>query len=314
MSPTQQDTPLAPRVTLKREKTARVSFAENDSIETVISYETDDPLNVNRNKKKRDTSSAETNRVSLELALPKGMYESSEDFYHQLYNQNKSLDYIRMRSADDRIHKKKELDEQEYLNEIESLARLKSAQNKKRKKSVENEKLRVEESIRRRLIHEKEKMYEFDSVKVSDNRLPEVKLKTAQNNNENKVIETKSNLPILPNLNKSSSDSSPRNTIFEKVKPTALNNITNHLTERERIKNEEAFRLRHTLDSLNSLNREKSNLPKSSLYQSTTKSKSSLEDPRLREAELETKRIIAEETARKVAEIKAQKVNLSKRP
>lgn len=307
MSAPQQASSVAPRVILKREKTARVSFAENDSIETIISYEADDPLNVNRNKKKRETGSAETFRVSLELTLPKGLYESSEDFYHQLYNQSKSSDYIRMRSADDRIHKKKELDEQEYINEIESLARLKSAQNKKRKKSVENEKQRVEETIRRRFMHEKEKMYEFDSVKINDSsKLPEVRLKQAQNNNENKPVEMKHNLSILPNLIKSDS---PRNTIFEKVKPSALNSITNQLTERERIKNEEALRLRNTIDNLNSFNKEKSNILRSNLNQQSTKPKLSLDDTRQREAELEAKRLLAEETARKVAEIKAQKVN-----
>lgn len=272
---------LTPRHTLKREKTTRVSFADKDTIETVISYEVE-LSSANLKKKKREA--LENFQINVELSRAKQMNE-----YVQKQNDE---------SAEEKRLKEQELDAN--LNEIESKARIKSAQSKRRRISIENEKHKVEEDIRRRLLHEKDLMYEFETVRVkSASKLPVVKMKAIQNGETSKQSNTIS--IHLPTINSQKNDS-PRNIIFEKEKTDTIKQtqLPKNITERDRVKAEEGDKLKKIMDNINRKYEE----TKPNQETKTKLKKTQLKE---KEIELEDKRM-AEENAKKVAEIKAQKV------
>lgn len=268
---------LTPRHTLKREKTTRVSFADKDTIETVISYEVEHS-SANLKKKKREA--LENFQINVELSRAKQMNE-----YVQKQNDE---------SAEEKRLKEQELDAN--LNEIESKARIKSAQSKRRRISIENEKHKVEEDIRRRLLHEKDLMYEFETVRVkSASKLPVVKMKAIQNGETSKQSNTIS--IHLPTINSQKHDDSPEKEKTDTIKQTQS---PKNITERDRVKAEEGDKLKKIMDNINRKQEE----TKPNQETKTKLKKTQLKE---KEIELEDKRM-AEENAKKVAEIKAQKV------
>ena len=120
------------RVILKRGKTTRVSFADNETIENVKNTQINDTnfkklINLNQNIQLDKTKK---NNIILQSKNESELVKSFDEIFL-------------LKSSQDKI-KKKELQDAEIF-EIENKARIKSAMNKKRKKSVETEKLKIEE-------------------------------------------------------------------------------------------------------------------------------------------------------------------------
>lgn len=297
---------LSPRTLFKREKTARVSFADQDAIETVINYYIDDSPS--------SAASSSSHSSRSKTACQPAVVDQTKliDVKSHPFDQ---LNYDR--SSEEKRRKKEAEDAR--LKEIETKARIKSAQSKKRKQSIENEKHKIEEDmLRRRFLQEREKLFEFDSVKpvksneTTNNKLPDVNLTnnlkfkqpslindSTNSNSSASHNNTVSKTIYLPVLRREQST-----LMFNKQTETA-NSSPRFLNERDRIKAEEGIKLKCAIENLtngkqNSGGSNKENkLTHSSSGTRKTKTKEELEF-------LENKKIF-EENAKKVAEIKAQK-------
>jgi hypothetical protein len=269
-------------VILKRGKTARVSFADNEAIENV------------KYIKINDTNFKKLINLNQNIQLDK---TKKNDIILQPKNESelvKSFDEICLKSSQDKIKKKKLQDAEIY--EIENKARIKSAMNKKRKKSVETEKLKIEEIIRKRF--NQNESYR-NKVKLTE-KLPKMIFTNESNNtngdNENSISKSVY-LPLL-RYNKHENDLPLYKThLLDKIKlhdPSSRSSQANY--EEDRIKADGGLKIINNI-------KEKTNETKKLIKFSKNNSL----EIRLLENESDSKRI-AEETTRKIAEIKAQKV------
>jgi hypothetical protein len=241
------------RVILKRGKTTRVSFADNETIENVKNTQINDTnfkklINLNQNIQLDKTKK---NNIILQSKNESELVKSFDEIFL-------------LKSSQDKI-KKKELQDAEIF-EIENKARIKSAMNKKRKKSVETEKLKIEEIIRKRFNQNES---DRNRVKQTE-KLPKMIFSNESNNsNGDENFTSKSvYLPLL-RYNKHENDLPYKTHLLDKIKlhdPSSRSSLANY--EEDRIKADGELKINNNIKE----------------------------------------KRITDETTRKIAEIKAEKV------
>jgi hypothetical protein len=157
-------------------------------------------------------------------------------------------------------------------------------------------------------LHERDKLYEFDSVKPKSNneitKLPDVSLNSSKIKQQNQLNDSTNNRSIyLPSLKTLSREQSSHT-----IPTTPNNNLSPRIIiERDRIKAEEGAKLKNVIENLDSNKSKKENKNGGGGTGGSNRSKHNKKTKTKEELEMEKE---AEENAKKVAEIKALKQRL----